>query len=214
MMKTILCYGDSHVWGFIPGSFDANTGLSKRHPRNKRWTGVLQELLGNNYYVIEEGINGRTTDLDEITPGRPNRNGFALLSAAFDAHYPVDLVIFMLGSNDTKIQFNRAVNETKEAMRKLIHFTKTSALHQPKILLIAAPPIIKIATLHPQLTDESVEKSTMLGALYQTLAKEENCAYLDASQIVTASELDGVHFDEQQCTLLAQAVAEMVKKII
>jgi lysophospholipase L1-like esterase len=57
-MKTILCYGDSNLRGFIPGTFDQKTGVSKRYAKNKRWTGVLQNKLGEEYNVIEEGLNG------------------------------------------------------------------------------------------------------------------------------------------------------------
>ena len=37
-MKTVLCYGDSNVWGYVPG-----TGA--RYPENVRWTGVLAKKL-------------------------------------------------------------------------------------------------------------------------------------------------------------------------
>ena len=51
--KVVLCYGDSNTWG---QNEDKNTG--SRYPVNVRWTGKLQELLGNEYYVIEEGLGG------------------------------------------------------------------------------------------------------------------------------------------------------------
>ena len=38
--KKILCYGDSNTWGYTP-----KTG--KRYSKNQRWTGILQEMLGN-----------------------------------------------------------------------------------------------------------------------------------------------------------------------
>ncbi|MFR6163713.1 MAG: hypothetical protein ACLUJR_12425 [Mediterraneibacter gnavus] len=35
-----------------------------------RWTGKLAQMLGENYEVIEEGMNGRTTAFtDKIEPG-------------------------------------------------------------------------------------------------------------------------------------------------
>ena len=78
-MKTILCYGDSNLRGTIPGPALDKMGLIKpRYPQNKRWTGILQKNLGEEYNVIEEGIGGRTTTLDEIFPGRPYRNGLRI----------------------------------------------------------------------------------------------------------------------------------------
>jgi len=47
-MTTILCYGDSNTYGYNPVN-----GL--RYPKDVRWTGVLQKLLGEQYAVIEEG---------------------------------------------------------------------------------------------------------------------------------------------------------------
>ena len=64
-MKTILCYGDSNTHGTLPIDFDLleTSFISSRYrlPREKRWTGILQRELGSGYYVIEEGLNGRTT---------------------------------------------------------------------------------------------------------------------------------------------------------
>ena len=34
-MKTILCYGASSVWGFMPGSLDIETNLAKRYSKNE-----------------------------------------------------------------------------------------------------------------------------------------------------------------------------------
>ena len=58
MMKNILCYGDSNTYGTDP----VNGG---RHPRDVRWTGVLRQLLGPEYNIIEEGCGGRTTVFDD-----------------------------------------------------------------------------------------------------------------------------------------------------
>ncbi len=211
--KTILCYGDSNLRGFIPGSFNKNTGLSARFGRDKRWTGILQTLLGSDYYVIEEGINGRTTTRDEIYPGRPHRNGLGALLMCLESHYPIDLIIFMLGTNDVKLQFNHSSEEIVEGMRRLVRVAKSSNIGTEKILIIAPQPIVKIADLHPQFDDIAIEKSKALAPLYQRLAEEESCGYLDAAQFLTSSRLDGVHIEEQDMPLLAAAVAEKVKQI-
>ena len=57
-MTTILCYGDSNTYGYNPVN-----GL--RYPKGVRWTGVLQKMLGEEYEVIEEGCNGRTTVFED-----------------------------------------------------------------------------------------------------------------------------------------------------
>ena len=61
-MKTILCYGDSNTWGYEPAT-------KERYSRAERWTGILQRELGADYYVVEEGLNGRTTVWDDPIEG-------------------------------------------------------------------------------------------------------------------------------------------------
>lgn len=66
-MKTILCFGDSNTWGYIPGS-------GKRYPFGKRWTGQLQNHLGGGFAVVEEGLDGRHVFLkiqDIFAPAKP-----------------------------------------------------------------------------------------------------------------------------------------------
>lgn len=56
-MINILCFGDSNTFGTNP--------KGGRHAWNTRWPGRLQVLLGPEYYVIEEGMGGRTTVWDD-----------------------------------------------------------------------------------------------------------------------------------------------------
>lgn len=216
-MLTILCFGDSNVWGNIPGSFDPMTGLCKRYERAKRWPGVLQNELGEKYHIVEEAINGRTTTLDEIIPGRPYKNGLALLPPALEAHYPIEAVVFMLGTNDTKVQYNRSAEEITEGMRELVKVVKASnkgdKSNSPKILLVAPQPIIRSANLPPALNEDSIKKSEALGVKYQQLAKEESCEFLDASFVAASSHLDSLHLDENGSKLLGKAVAQVIQQM-
>ena len=65
-LKTVLCYGDSNTWGYNPQT-------KERFPRNVRWPGVLRQELGEDYEIIEEGLNGRTTVWDDPNSGVPQR---------------------------------------------------------------------------------------------------------------------------------------------
>ena len=56
--KRIVCFGDSNTWGYDPGT-------AERFPEDVRWTGLLAQALGENYWVIEEGQNGRTIATDD-----------------------------------------------------------------------------------------------------------------------------------------------------
>ena len=99
-MINILCFGDSNTWGYDP---ETQTRFSKKI----RWTGVLQQLLGTNFNVIEEGLNGRTTNVDEkeehdLGYFRACRSAMDLLSILIETNSPLDLIIVMLGTNDLK----------------------------------------------------------------------------------------------------------------
>ena len=45
-MKSILCFGDSNTWGYDPAT-------KTRFSRNIRWTGVLQNCLEDDFYIIK-----------------------------------------------------------------------------------------------------------------------------------------------------------------
>lgn len=216
-MKTILCFGDSNVWGSIPGDFDEKTGLSGRFSKDKRWTGVLQSELGNSYDVVTEGISARTTNLDEIVPGSPYKNGLSQLPICLESHYPINLVIFWVGTNDTKIQYYRSPAEIAEGMRELIHTVTSSnkgpKAKAPKILLIAPQPAINVENMNPQMDSTSIEKTQQLASYYQTLVNEEGCEFLNAEQYVSSSQVDGVHLDESEHIKLGKMLAKKVEQI-
>jgi len=214
-MKTILCFGDSHTRGNIPGGFDLKTGLSARYDRNKRWPGILQQELGPQFHVIEEGIGGRTTNLDELIPGRLYRNGLVQLPVSLEAHYPIDLVILMFGTNDLKKQFKRSVDDISNGMRELVKYVRASnkgpAGGAPQAFVVAPAPIVKSGDLHAEFDERAIKMSHELIESYRQMAEEEQCYFMDSSQIVKASVVDGVHLDELQCFLLGQAIAQKIR---
>ena len=67
--RNILCFGDSLTWGWVPKD---PPFPSERFSPDLRWTGVLANLLGDGYRVIEEGLNARTTSADDPTDPRVN----------------------------------------------------------------------------------------------------------------------------------------------
>ena len=70
-MKTLVCFGDSNTWGYVPGSG------GERFPREVRWPVQLQRLLGDEWEVIAEGLDGRTATIER--PDSEGRNGLPYL---------------------------------------------------------------------------------------------------------------------------------------
>ena len=91
-MKTILCFGDSNTWGYVPGS-DA-----ERFAPELRWPRRLAAALGDEWDVIAEGLSGRTATVD--SPIAEGRNGLTYLLPCLHSHMPVDVVVIYLGTND------------------------------------------------------------------------------------------------------------------
>ena len=114
-LKTVLCYGDSNTFGYVP-----ETGM--RYPRDVRYPGRLQLLLGDEYSVIEEGCNGRTTIYDDPIDGW--KNGLDYLRPCLNSHKPIDIVIMMLGSNDLKDTFRLTAKDIAESAGKLAEAVK------------------------------------------------------------------------------------------
>ena len=137
-MKHILCFGDSNTWGYSPQD-------GGRHPSDVRWTGVLQKSLGTDYRIIEEGLNGRTTFINEEgDEARPLRSGSDVLQIILETHRPLDFVIIMLGTNDLKLEFNLTVEQIAQGARELCETVLNSeylADNPPQILLISPTPV-------------------------------------------------------------------------
>lgn len=195
-MKTILCYGDSNTWGCVPG-------VLSRHPYEVRWTSVLSRLLGDGYDVIADGINGRTTMWDD--PANPCRNGLAGLGYSLYRAKPLDLVIVMLGTNDTHYTDDAGYQDglfvlADRIMKANACFPGTSPIfpNEPKLLLIS--PIARGQRGFPEMTAQVAQK---LGAYW-----------MDASLFAEPSPADGCHMDEANHLSLGQAVYQKVKEIL
>lgn len=205
--KVILCYGDSNTWGSIPVS-------EERYAPHVRWTGVLAGQLGPGYQVIEEGLGGRTTLWDDPIEGY--KNGREYLIPCLNTHKPLDLVVLMLGTNDLKLRFSVSAYDIAASIAVLVEIIQKSAAgvggRPPQVLLIAPPPLGKL-TEYNEMFDGGLVKSRKLGAYYQQVAEQYQCAFLDAGLVIVSSDLDGVHFEADQHSRLGKAVAGKVKEI-
>ncbi|KKR09383.1 MAG: G-D-S-L family lipolytic protein [Parcubacteria group bacterium GW2011_GWA2_39_18] len=213
--KRILCYGESIVWGRIPG--DDNT---VRYQINKRWTGILQNLLGNGYEVIEEGLNGRTTNLE--SPHKTGKNGAKYLFSCLETHKPLDLIILSLGKNDLKAKYNttpESICDGIEACLQIIYEEgKTISEETPKIILVS--PCIIQEKERLRFGKKEIDflgakgKSEKLGKMYLKIAEKHNIDFLDLAQYVKVSEIDGVHLDENEHRKIADIMYQKVIKLL
>jgi lysophospholipase L1-like esterase len=215
-MKSILCFGDSNTWGFIPESI--TEAFPRRHPREVRWPGVMQRELGAEYHVIEEGQNGRTTVHEDAI--NLHRNGRTYLPACLESHKPLDLVVLMLGSNDLKITYNLPPAEIAAGVGQLAKIILASqagpGAGAPRLLLVAPPRVGHM----PHLPDvyeklaEAQEKSTRFPRCYEAVANALGCAFLNSQDFTSPSPADGIHLEAEDHAKLGRAIAEAVRQIV
>ncbi|MFA5797528.1 MAG: SGNH/GDSL hydrolase family protein [Candidatus Woesearchaeota archaeon] len=209
--KRILCYGDSNTWGWIPSSMG-----KERYNINERWPGILQKKLGSDYEVIEEGLGGRTTMFDDPRPEFPERNGLKSLPPILESHLPLDLVIIMLGTTDTKEMMDVTGKEITEGMQKIIHtikkFKTLDNTKTPQILIIVPPIVDETATLAKTLFQNGTAKATALTEEYAQLAKKEHVHYLNPTSQVKVDSAEGIHLNAKNHALLAKLIYEKIKK--
>lgn len=217
--KTILCYGDSNTWGYVP-----NPGAYPviRYARDQRWTGILQTLLGDQYYVIEEGLNSRTTNVDYHVP--PDRNGKTYLPPCLYSHAPIDLVILALGANDFKVYFNREASAIRDGLSELVTIIQASTYGKamqeaPKVLIMTPPtPLPVLETFKDEngiaFFQGAINKSANLVPLYAALAEERGCAFLDISKDIISSTVDGGHLDVEMHKKLAEMMCDKIHHIL
>jgi len=211
-MKTIVCYGDSNTWGHDPAD-------GSRLPYGTRWTSVLQTLLGGEYLVCEEGMNGRTTVFDD--PIEPHRSGLAYLEPCLIINKPVDLVIFMLGTNDVKTYLGQTPLSIQKGIERLILTAQDPQYGRngkaPEIL-VASPVELYSGPEHSWLDDYFDERSYRtireLKERYREMAELHGCFFMAASDYAQASPTDKCHLDAENHEKLAHAFYARVREIL
>ncbi|MDI6724693.1 MAG: SGNH/GDSL hydrolase family protein [Methanobacterium sp.] len=208
-MKTILCYGDSLTWGYDPAT-------GNRIAMDKRWTQVLKHDLGNEYIIIEEGLNGRTTVWDDPLHGG-YKNGKKYLIPCLASHRPIDLVILFLGTNDLKMRFSLSAAEIAQGIRVLVNIILKSESGPgggvPKFLLVSPPHIKELSDFTEEFKDGK-PKSRQLSYHYKQVAEEYGCNFLDSSKVVVTSDIDGIHLDAGEHVKLGHEISKIIGKIL
>lgn len=213
MKKHIVCFGDSNTHGY-------NGDTGGRFDESERWTCLLGELLGDEYLVIEEGLSGRTTCFDD--PLHEGLSGLDSINSCLISHEPVDLLIIMLGTNDTKERFCVTPEAIGIAMQRLIKKAKSTdgcwANNNPNILIVTPKNIddeYEQTECALPMGMGCAKRSRGLGKSFEQAAKLTGCHYFDANTVVSNNnKTDFMHLDKLGHKQLAEALSKIVKEII
>ena len=211
MQKTILCFGDSNTWGFIPGSD------CERYNPGVRWPGVLAALLGEDFRVVEEAQNGRMTAWDDPCEPFVSKCGATHLPVVLESQKPIDLAILMLGTNDLKNHMNHNAHSIADGMGALVEIVLASdagpAKSAPKVLVVSPVPVSEGTCPFGHLFDEAGPLSRDLADAYREVADGLGAHFLEAGAFATCPDTDCIHIDDSGHSDLGKAMAEKVREI-
>ena len=210
-MKSVLCFGDSNTWGANPNE------RGGRWPRDVRWTGILQKLLGEDYYVIEDGYNGRTTVPTDAYD--PDRSGIRVIRTVMKTHSPVDLVIMMLGTNDLHMQFGTTAKLSADFASRVINRLKGWCYETENQI----PEILLVSPIHVGkniengrfwgLNATAYTQSLEFAKWYSAVAEMNGWHFFDAATVAGPGP-DELHIDKDGHRALAEALAVKVREIL
>ena len=217
MKKHILCFGDSNTHGYCADRRDS-ADFGERFNEEERWTCLLQQMLGDAYLVIEEGLSGRTTVFED--PLREGASGLKALKPTLESHKPLDLLILMLGTNDCKQRFSNNAYTIAMGMERLITLAQSLPVWTydvPNILVIAPPPIEEAMLKSPAVEDmgpQALELSRKLAKKYAFACLAHRCQFLDASGIGEMNPVDGMHLTREGHRKLAEKLAQLIPGLL
>ncbi|MCW8886750.1 MAG: SGNH/GDSL hydrolase family protein [Motiliproteus sp.] len=207
-MISILVFGDSMSWGIIPGS-------RNRLSFDKRWPGVAQHQLGDGYRVIEECLNGRTTQFED--PWRPSRNGLESIQMLMESHSPVDLVVIMLGINDFQDVIGATANDSVEGLSRLVSKLQSLSpepMQNPADILVVIPPEIQQPQALMAQKFSGFKRGKESEIVYLERMNKLGVATLVSSEHIGLSQVDGIHLDEAEHQILGQWISSKIRDLV
>ena len=201
-MMHILCYGDSHTYGFDPHTFS-------RYPNP--WPKQLRTYIPDAI-VYEEGVNGRSIQYDD--PYIPGKNGLRSLPHIIKNHPVVDVCIVMLGTNDLRLLFDTSMIEIEAGIKKMLSMILNAYPHAT-ILLVSPPPLhpsVHTSMWRDDFDESRYRMSLQFASVYKRISEQLDCCFLDAGSVVSVDAYDGVHMNQQGHDVLAKTIAALLER--
>ena len=205
--KRVLFYGDSYIFGKVPGG--------ARFQADERFTGIVQKELGQDFEIIEEGLRGRTASGENTF--FPHRNGIAQFGPILGSHLPIDLLVIFIGTNDINSGSHKTTSEIAEVFgeyKNLITWWCQHLDFPEPFLILVSPPIIeeeKSYSIFKDIFKGAGEKSNSFAKDYEAIAKKCGWRYFDSAQFVSPSDIDGIHLDKNSNKILGQELAKFLR---
>ena len=191
-MKKVACVGDSITWGF-----------TILNPGKHGYPAVLQRHLGSEYEVRNFGYNDAAARFDAETPYVRKRVYHDSLE------WEPDIVILMLGTNDTK-PWNWDPEIFRRDYARLVDSYLALPTH-PQVVLVAPIRIFRvirvpIIALNPDVLEEGVRPAI------REIAGEKGLQLVDLYDLFDSPRYcrDGIHPQRHGARMLADAIFSAV----
>lgn len=191
----IACIGDSNTYGFK---------LIKRSKHS--YPAELQKLLGDNYEVMNFGLIGYCVQNSSNLPYKDH--DYFKKSIEYNA----DIVLLMLGSNDTKQKNWRDMNYFINEYETILEQYKNSTI------IIMTPMKINEGVLKT-LNKRQIFMDSKCKLIAPILEKKyaNTYTFLNTYELTKNNELifqaDGIHINKKGTKLLAQTCYEIINKM-
>jgi len=161
-------------------------------------------------------LNGRRTAWSD--PFKDGRDGSIGLAQVIEMHSPLRLVVLMLGTNDFQSTHDNNAWMSAQGIAKLIHIIRQAPIEPgmpiPDIMLVAPPAIIKPKGVIANKFKDSELRSKGFADELKIISELHSTYYFDANSVTNASDIDGIHLDEDQHLQLGNAIAESVANTV
>lgn len=197
----IACVGDSTTQG--PAG-----EASKSYPAK------LQAVLGSGYEVKNFGAGWATALMQGVTDEAGARNVAYAKTPAYHSSlsYPSNVVIVMLGMNDSKpVNWDKHSGEFEQNLVSIVESYKKSFTN-PTVLLATTA---WVANDNYEISCKNIEEHVI--PMQRKVAEKTGCAIVDVfAATKDKKELyaeDGIHFNEKGNEFLANLFAEAIRNL-
>lgn len=213
MKKHIVCLGDSNTHGYCADPRDC-ADHGDRFNEEERWTCLLQKHLGSEYLVLEEGLSGRTTVFND--PLHESMSALDVIYSILMSHERVDLLIVMLGTNDTKERLGANAACIAIGLERLLlkAMSVPAWKNNTPNILVVCPPHIGDGLWDEPMGKGCPEKSRVLAQYYKPRCEALGVHFLDAEGIAEFNRVDFMHLTRKGHKDLADALAELVPALV
>ncbi len=195
----VACIGDSITYG---------AGVLWSRARDS-YPAQLQQMLGDEYQVVNYGASGRTLQEEGDTPYRKT------VFIEHSQNIAPDIVVIMLGTNDSK-PFNWNAERYEEQYIKLVQ-SYQSLEKKPQIFLVA-PPAAFIKDGEDKVVyniDQNVIEN-QIHDIVQHVAEQTGATFIDMFEVTKDHPeyfMDGVHGNQNGYKVIANTIcSDLVKK--